>query len=289
MKLSSAEFLRKPLWYRIVRPHIRWREDTFIIKTKYGFKMKVSFPDIIQTYIFFFGEWEPYLTTHINNTLKEGDTFIDIGGNVGYYTMLAAKLVGPSGKVLTVEASPSIFHELEHNIDMNNYSNITLFNSALSDSREDITIYKGDKQNIGGTSIIKSMKLEDSVVEEHVRSVLLTDIISEEDIKKAKIVKIDIEGMEWPVIKTIEHLFVECSDDTDFLIEVKPDAISEMGGSMEELLEIFSTAGYMAYEIQNTYAPRDYFNIDPNKKPVPFKGLDFKFKDLLFTKKDISN
>lgn len=61
----------------------------------------------------FFGEFEPVITRYVKETLKPGDVFIDIRANVGYYSLLAAKLVGPSG------ASPKIFGMLKSNLARN--------------------------------------------------------------------------------------------------------------------------------------------------------------------------
>lgn len=63
----------------------------------------VTTTDIIQRYLYLFGTWEPHLTAWIHQRLTPGATFIDVGANIGYYSLLAAHLVGPTGRVVAVE------------------------------------------------------------------------------------------------------------------------------------------------------------------------------------------
>lgn len=71
-----------------------------------GVRMSVDTKDIVQRYLYQFGIWEPSLSGWLARTLRPGDVFVDVGANIGYYSLLAARLVGHLGSVVAIEASP---------------------------------------------------------------------------------------------------------------------------------------------------------------------------------------
>ena len=77
--------------------HLAWRPFETTTTTRDGLRMRINFPDQIQERIYLFGVWEPVITRFVKSRLKPGDLFVDIGANVGYYSLLAAKLVRPGG------------------------------------------------------------------------------------------------------------------------------------------------------------------------------------------------
>src|SRR6266511_4042352 len=78
---------------------------TRIVVTKRGVRLLVETDDLIQGYIYLFGVWEPNITDWIRRTLLPGDTFVDVGSNIGYYSTLAARLVGSAGSVVAIDGS----------------------------------------------------------------------------------------------------------------------------------------------------------------------------------------
>ena len=95
--------------------HFAWRPFETTARTREGLRMQIRCPDQIQERIYLFGIWEPAITRFVKGRLKPGDLFVDIGANVGYYSLLAAKLVGSEGQVIAIEASPTIARKLEQN------------------------------------------------------------------------------------------------------------------------------------------------------------------------------
>jgi hypothetical protein len=64
--------------------------------------------DVIQRYIFYFGVWEPMISHVTEQMLHKGDVYVDVGANIGYCSLLASNCVGGSGRVVSIEASPTI-------------------------------------------------------------------------------------------------------------------------------------------------------------------------------------
>src|SRR5271154_1682751 len=124
---------KETLWKKLCRPYINWRGMKSVSKTRSGFKIYCDLQDIIQEKIVYFDEWEPNLTAFLNRRLKSGDVFIDIGANIGYYSLLAERRVGPGGSVLAIEASPSIYDLLRKNISLNEGQRIRAVHRAVTD------------------------------------------------------------------------------------------------------------------------------------------------------------
>ena len=78
-----------------------------------------------------YGTWEPVETSLLLDNLRPGDTVIDVGANVGYYTLLAARKVGPRGKVVAFEPDPESFSFLKRNVKANGFTNVVLEQKGL--------------------------------------------------------------------------------------------------------------------------------------------------------------
>lgn len=118
--------------------------------------------------------------------LKQGDTLVDVGANIGDLTLTAALAVGPKGKVYSFEAHPRTYGFLRKNIALNNCSNITLFNLALGDKESEIffsDLKWDDLNHVSGRSqgiSVKMARLDDlALLESHIQ-----------------LLKIDVEGYE---------------------------------------------------------------------------------------------
>lgn len=85
--------------------------------------------------------YEPLETTLLKDNLRSGQTFVDIGANIGYYTLLAARIVGPQGRVFAFEPDPDNFQLLKKNVETNGYSNVVLVPKAVSNHTGQTLLY----------------------------------------------------------------------------------------------------------------------------------------------------
>ncbi|HEX7315543.1 MAG TPA: FkbM family methyltransferase [Pyrinomonadaceae bacterium] len=145
------------------------------------------------------GSWEPHVTRVVEGLLKEGDTFLDIGANVGYFTMLGSRLVGPSGRVIAVEPNPQNVQLLCANILENDASNVTLFPLAVSDS-EAVLKFVDDGSNAG----VVNEWTQEQWKRFHflVPSARLDDLLAG---RRVDAVKIDVEAHEPVVLRGMEE------------------------------------------------------------------------------------
>ena len=115
--------------------HIAGRQYRARVRTLFAGPMELCIPDLISTTIYLTGRWEPLITRYIRANLKRGDTFVDVGANIGYYDLIASRIVAQTGRVFAIEASPSIYSRLVRNLALNNCTNITAIHAAAQSSK----------------------------------------------------------------------------------------------------------------------------------------------------------
>lgn len=230
-------------------------------ETSTGSRMVCRLPDLIQMYIWLFDVWEPDLTNFIQRRLRKGDTFVDIGANVGYFSMLAAKHVGESGYVVAVEASPSMFDALKENLALNpDLSNIHAINRAASDRACSIPFYSGPAHNLGLSSTVDHRKRE-LHVEAEVLAAPLGEILNEVqgiEIRRVRMIKIDVEGGEVAVLAGLLDMIEQCSEQMELLIELSPNWWADQQLTPRALLQPLFDRGFVPYLLGNNYWPWRY-------------------------------
>jgi len=131
--------------------------------------------------------------------IKEGMRVIDVGANIGAYTILAAEKVGKNGKVIAIEPEPQNYKQLLENIELNNFQNVIPKNIALTD-HEGFT--KLSLSPYPGKHTILFEKDKVGSIEVPIKT--LDNLLEELNLNKVDIIKIDAEGAEMPILKGAE-------------------------------------------------------------------------------------
>jgi FkbM family methyltransferase len=239
---------------RAGRRYLDWRGQEVVCRTRFGARMACNLADLIQRKIAYFGVWEPHLTAYFGRALAPGDVLADVGANVGYYSLLGAGLVGPGGRVVAVEASPAIFASLSANIRRNDLANVRAVNKAVADAPGRLPVFAAGDGNIGRTSVIEA---EGKVFESFVEALPLHEILTADELARLRLVKIDIEGAEGPVVKSIRQNISAYGAACEFAIEVSPDCAW--------IIEAMAEIGFHAYGVPNDYGDRDYLRRQPQR------------------------
>ena len=156
------------------------------------------FPGTAHAASFFFNgtEFDNWNIMHfITEVLRESDKFIDIGANVGLFTLLAASKIGVGGKIIAIEPISKNMEKLKENIELNNLKNVTCLQTCLSDKIEEVLF---EIKDVG--SYMTHTVAENT---EKIKSSRLDNIIQNET-EEFIITKIDVEGMELLVLKGAE-------------------------------------------------------------------------------------
>ena len=182
-------------------------------------------------------------TKIVKKLIKNGDVVLDIGANIGYYTLIFAKLVGNSGKVFAFEPEPENFKILQKNIKINEYANVFLEQKAVSNNNEKLTLYISDKA--GRHSIYKLKKYVKSI---DIESVTIDNYLKKNNIEKINFVKIDVEGAELNVLQGIQNLL---DKNIILLIEFSPLYLISCGLEPFDLINFLEKNNFKIYFAEN--------------------------------------
>ncbi|WP_157838265.1 FkbM family methyltransferase [Mycolicibacterium aromaticivorans] len=208
-------------------------------------------PDLIATYVWVFGEWEPDLTRFIVNRLRDGDVFIDVGANVGYYSLLAARSVGVNGNVVAVEASPVMFDQLRRNTGADRLGDrVRLVNKAAAAKSGKLTVFSGPRHNTGMSTTLSTRGLD---VEATIEALRLDQIFTCEEAASIRIVKIDVEGAEPDVLAGMSNLIGVLRSDAEIVVELSPQWWPDPHLRPIDVLRPFVDAGFNVYKMKNSY------------------------------------
>jgi FkbM family methyltransferase len=152
--------------------------------------------------LFIYGEMEKQEVRFWKKFISKGDIVIDVGANYGYWTMVASKLVGESGKVLSFEPIESTFKVLERNISASKLNNVLLYSLGLSNVNTKTTFNLSSEDEIGAQTSQGGQSIVNWDLVQDVELVTLDSIYKE----KVKLVKIDIEGGELSALKGMVQL-----------------------------------------------------------------------------------
>jgi FkbM family methyltransferase len=159
--------------------------------------------------------YEPEVTSYINEYLKAGQTFMDIGANNGYYTLIASQIIGDLGKVISIEPNPTALKRLEQNVLENEIKNVSIFKIALSDFNGYENLYLNNEDEDNLTSLIPNIeKMPTSKVE--VRK--FDDLFKDENID---LIKMDVEGSEISIIRGMNQ-YLKTHQNINIIMEWNP-------------------------------------------------------------------
>lgn len=234
-----------------------------------GMKMRVSSNPRVEQEIFLFGEWEPLFTRHLQGIPVNDGIFLDIGANIGYFSLIASKIFS---EVHAIEASPSTYRRLQEIIAANRISNITVYAMAVGAAEGHIDFYQHNEQS-GGASTIKT---DDHTFEARVSIAPLEKILNGIDWGRVRFVKIDVEGLEAPVLDSLYRLRDSLHSEIEIFVEYDPKR-HETWLSIENFL----ADGFSCAEMQGPYNRRDYVELGRRAILEPIDGRPVVFCDLL--------
>ena len=185
-----------------------------------------------------FGKYEPETVAIFRSCLKEGMAVIDIGANLGYFTVIAASRVGPLGKVFAYEPDPRNFSLLERNIAANGFRNVTAILMALSDCTGTRELFFGDNQTSLSFSDKRGAGRSESVVTN-----TLDNSLRDLGYPKIDIIKMDIEGAEPLALEGMRKTIAR-NPALVIIFEFHPNAIRRLGYSPLKFLETFKELGF---------------------------------------------
>jgi FkbM family methyltransferase len=229
------------------RGPVYFGDHTALVATRWGAKMLVETRDAaISPWLALDGLWEADVTRWMQETIKPGDVFVDVGANVGYFTLLGGQLVGRGGLVVAVEAHPRLAELLHRNVVINGlYGYVTTWQKAAWSSATELKFHS--RLNFAGNSSAGSVGevalgvLGDSEEVIEVAAVPLDDLLGH--LPRVDVLKMDVEGAE---VHAFVGLSRTLSDNhgIQIMFEWAPAQIESVGNRPEELLDLLEGHGF---------------------------------------------
>ena len=229
----NSQNQKKPLKFIISKLLIRLKISKYFTIKQDGYKLRF-FPSALSR-LLWIDPTEPHTASiFFSDYLKDGDTVIDIGSNIGTVTIQSSVKVGTTGKIFSIEPNPKIFEFLLDNINFNNIKNIKTFNIALGDSDGEINF--SDKVS----DVINSVVKDSSGIK--VKITTLDKLLSNQE--RINLLKIDVQGYDKFVFLGASNILKK----TDCIhFPVINEHYQNFGYTYKEIFEILKDNGFQIY------------------------------------------
>ncbi|WP_395138893.1 FkbM family methyltransferase [Armatimonas sp.] len=231
-----------------------------------GTRMSLNLHDGMQRNLYYTGVWETACVKCLEPYVTEGAVFIDIGANIGFYSLWAAARCGTSGQVFSIEPNPNTLAFLKTNVALNaDIAPIQIIEAALSDTDGVLTfefnpgsLGMGHIQRTCQKSALKKQKVE-------VKSRGLGSLLTEfPRMREAGVMKMDAEGAEGLILNAVKDYPLP----PVVLIEVEDRHLEHYGTTGKAVIELMAARGYQVREVLSNGSTR---NLSP-PYPTTYRG-----------------
>jgi len=193
--------------------------------------------------------YEPDVTRVLQRILEPGDVFIDVGANVGYFTLLGSTLVGPTGKVYSYEPDPKNIERIRYHCANNHIDNVEVIGRPVSHCVEDVTFWF-NKSSSGGNALWNPGEYFGDPNFNDGNTIMTSTTLSDEfdsrGLEKVKLIKIDTEGAEHAILRGAASWLKNQS--VPFIIaELNSFGLQKLDTSFEKFIEFMYDNGYLAF------------------------------------------
>lgn len=204
-----------------------------------GLHVRCDLRDSVQSSIFYRGVYEPRVTEVFLKELRPGDNVLDLGANVGYFTLLAAHAVGTTGAVHAFEPSYELAERLRADVKQNGFNNVTVHELAVSDSNG--SAFLSESSNL--TAPAGGRFVTEVATSGRANSIQMVTVDSCLQGMDFDVVKIDIEGAELRAIRGMSAT-IRRSRPRLMFIEAIEENLVRFGGSIGELEMMMTDLGF---------------------------------------------
>lgn len=180
------------------------------------------------------GVWEPFETDLVLQRLAPGDVFLDIGANIGYFSVLAASRVGQHGQVFCFEPDPNNAALLAASIEVNKLQvQTTIVQAGLADENQPGRLHLSDS-NFGDHQIYAD---EDSRESLDIRLLKGADYLPGRT-ERVDLIKIDVQGAEFKAMLGLMPFLMGLDEKPDILLELTPYSLLQAGSRGSQLITL---------------------------------------------------
>lgn len=191
------------------------------------------------------GTSEPDTQAILQRLIQPGMVVYDIGANVGYLSMIAARLTGPTGKVICFEPLPANAKRLEHNAALNEFGQVLVRNEAMGRTVGSATFLVSDTPTWGKLASVGALSSEVGRIEVPVQTV--DAAVFDQNLPRPDLIKIDVEGAEVDVLAGAART----------LREIRPLLLIELHGTNGPVAQSLEEADYQAEVLEGATTVRE--------------------------------
>jgi len=206
--------------------------------------MELNPEEHMQGQLFWYGHYEKPVGTMLKEMLQPNSIFCDIGANIGYFSLLAAR-EAPSGQVIAFEPVSYLFGKLERNVSLNKMTTIHPVNAAIGEKEESRLIYLSGDDNAGMSSLHEPENY--SGRSEMVKVTSLDHWFAGSGLAKIDLIKIDVEGNELAVLKGMKTIITRFRP--PILLELNPETLSYFNLTPAQVLTYIAELSYNSFVI----------------------------------------
>lgn len=200
-----------------------------------GFQVELDPMELVDRLVMF----APHLydrreIAYLRRNLSEGGVFLDLGCNIGLYSLAASLIVGKSGRVLAVEADPHSYNKLARTIEDNRIENLEVVQVGLSDRIETLMLRLQLEGNRGGSTFLDLGKTKDNTVSVQCKPLL--DVLHDAGIERVHAAKLDVEGFEFRVLRAFFETANRSLWPNHLIVERNRERNVAAGGDVNDLL-----------------------------------------------------
>ena len=187
------------------------------------------------------------LYTSNGQKICAGDTVVDVGANIGCFSLLASKLVGSEGRVIAVEPDPQTFRKLQANIELNQAKNIVAFCGAVGETNGQTILFR--HANPLFSSLHEEVDGRVTANQQVPTDILTLDsFFQEHDIDKCQYLKLDCEGSEYGIVRSLSpELAARISQITMEMHSVPGESEAELDSSLKQYGFMLDDTGVLSY------------------------------------------
>lgn len=187
--------------------------------------------------------WEPFETKIFLDLIKNKSFFLDIGANIGYYSLIASRQMADDSKIMSFEPDDKNFKLLTKNIKENKATKIIKYKLACSD-KIGFSALKKSKDNLGDHRLENSQNVKFKKIK-----TTTVDTISQNEKKKPDIIKIDTQGAEVLIMKGMKNWLSQFSNETVLIFEFWPYGLFQQNHTIKNLISLFKNHSFNYFAI----------------------------------------
>ena len=249
-----------------------WKLGFYIAKTlngnKYrkfavrGYNIYLNISESVMMLKRAMGKYESEKFSAIENVVQKGMVFLDIGANKGDFSLFAGQMVGSTGKIIAFEPEPNNCRWIRKSIQVNHFDNIVLMEIALSNENGDKKLFLGKKS--GWHTLVKGQKDREEG-EITIQTQKLDSIIDALNLTRIDVMKIDVEGAEYDLIKGGEKAIEK------FRPIIFMDLHPELGVDVHKIYEFFKSRKFFISPISSPELKLD--KLEPFPQEIIIQSL----------------